>query len=116
MSAITMLRNLPGTIFGRTVPLSQRIFSNYILRRLVKAVITIWLVITATFFIIRLMPGSPVEIYIQEQMSLYGMSYDDARAQASAMFGIGLDRPVIFQYFDYMGNLLRGDMGTSYKY
>lgn len=115
MSAITTLRDLPNTVLGRTIPLGRRLIANYILRRLVKSLVTIWLVVTATFFIIRLMPGSPVEIYIQEQMSLYGMSYDDARAQASAMFGIGLDRPVIFQYFDYMGNLLRFDMGTSYK-
>ena len=93
----------------------KTIYQNYILRRVVKAFLTIFVVITITFFIIRLMPGNPVDVYIQEQMSLYGMSYQDALNQASAMFAINLDQPIAGQYVAYLGGLLHGDMGISYK-
>jgi peptide/nickel transport system permease protein len=93
----------------------QRITRNYVFRRIVKAILTIWAVITITFFIVRLMPGNPVEIFIEEQMALYNMSYKEAKDQAGAMLSIDLDTPVTQQYVDYMGNLLRGDLGQSYR-
>lgn len=93
----------------------QRIARNYVVRRIVKALATIYVVITATFFLIRLMPSNPVEIFIQEQILMYGMSYNEARDQASALFAIDLDAPLSRQYLDYMGNLLRGDLGQSYR-
>jgi peptide/nickel transport system permease protein len=95
--------------------LLRRVVSNYILRRLVKAFVTVFVVITLTFFIIRLMPGNPVEIYIQEQISLYGLTYADAAAQASAMFAIDLSQPVTGQYLDYLVSLSHGDLGKSFR-
>jgi peptide/nickel transport system permease protein len=95
--------------------LLRGIVSNYILRRLVKAFVTVFVVITLTFFIIRLMPGNPVQIFIQEQMSLYGLTYADAAAQASAMFAIDLKQPVLGQYFDYLVSLAHGDLGKSFR-
>jgi peptide/nickel transport system permease protein len=98
--------------------LGQRIRSvtdNYVFRRVVKAILTIWAVITVTFFVIRLMPGNPVDIFIEEQMALYAMSYREAKDLAGAMLSIDLDAPVMQQYVDYMGNLLRGDLGQSYR-
>ncbi|PJF46313.1 MAG: ABC transporter permease, partial [Candidatus Thermofonsia Clade 3 bacterium] len=93
----------------------QRVFRSYVFRRLVKAVVTIFAVVTATFFLIRLMPSNPVEIFIQEQIAMYGMSYQEARDQASALFAIDLDAPLSQQYLEYLGNLLRGDLGQSYR-
>lgn len=93
----------------------QRIARNYVVRRIIKALATIYVVITATFFLIRLMPSNPVEIFIQEQISMYGMSYNEARDQASALFAIDLNAPLSQQYLDYMRNLLRGDLGQSYR-
>ena len=104
-----------GTSPGLGLRLLRGIVSNFILRRLVKAFVTVFVVITLTFFIIRLMPGNPVQIYIQEQMSLYGMTYADAAAQASAMFAIDLSQPVAGQYLDYLVSLSHGDHGKSFR-
>jgi peptide/nickel transport system permease protein len=82
---------------------------------LVKAFFTVVVVITLTFFIIRLMPGNPVQIYVQEQIALYGMTYQDALAAASSMFAIRLDQPITSQYVDYMRNLAHGDLGKSFR-
>lgn len=94
---------------------AHTLLSNFLLRRLIKAFITIFLVISLTFFIVRLMPGNPVEIFIQEQIALYNVPYADAKAAAAAMFAIDLNAPLQEQYFDYLRHLVRGDLGTSYK-
>ena len=113
MSTVASSVPASGTSPGPALRLLRGIVSNYILRRLVKAFITVFVVITLTFFIIRLMPGNPVQIYIQEQMSLYGMTYSDAAAQASAMFAIDLNQPVTGQYLDYLVSLAHGNLGKS---
>lgn len=46
---------------GRTL---RRLFWSYTARRLLKAFLTILLVVSLTFFLVRLMPGNPVEVYI----------------------------------------------------
>lgn len=91
-----------------------KVASNYLLRRLLKALFTIWLVSTITFFVVRAMPGNAVDILIQD-LTLQGWSPEDARAQAAALMHIDLDEPVLLQYLDYLGNIAQGDLGTSYK-
>ncbi len=94
--------------------LLEKTTSNFLLRRLVKALFTIWLVTTLTFFIVRAMPGSAVDILIQD-LTTQGYSPDDARNQAASLLSINLDEPAYLQYFDYLGNVLHGDFGKSYK-
>jgi peptide/nickel transport system permease protein len=97
---------------GRAV---RAFFSNYAMQRLLKALGTIFFVTSLTFFIVRLMPGNPVEIYIQELQTNQGLSYTEARDQAASLFAIDLDRPMFLQYTDYLGNLLRGNLGSSFR-
>ena len=52
--------------------------TSYLARRIFKALFTIFFVTTLTFFLVRLLPGNPVEVYIAKQMAEYGMSYHDA--------------------------------------
>lgn len=92
----------------------DKIKNNFLLRRIAKALFTVWVVSTITFFVIRAMPGNPVEIMIQE-LTTAGVSPDDAKNQAAALLNINLDEPVWLQYLDYLGNVARGDLGTSYK-
>lgn len=92
----------------------QKVRSNYLLRRLAKALFSIWLVATITFFVIRAMPGNAVDVLIQE-LTAQGVSAEDARNQAAALMNIDLDQPIALQYLDYLGNILRGDLGNSYK-
>lgn len=94
--------------------LFDKIKNNFLLRRIVKALFTIWVVTTITFFVIRAMPSNPVDIMIQE-LTAAGVSPDDAKNQAAALLNIDLDAPAYIQYFDYLGNVVRGDLGNSYK-
>ncbi len=98
----------------RPLALIERVMSNYLIRRLVKALITIWIVSTLTFFVVRAMPGSAVDVLIQD-LTLQGWSPDDARNQAAMLMNINLDAPVYEQYLSYLGNIARGDLGTSYR-
>jgi peptide/nickel transport system permease protein len=91
----------------------KRIFRSYLFQKTIKALFTIWVVITLTFFLIRLLPGNPVELYMNQLIVQYSMPMDEARDQASALFNIDLNQPVYLQYFDYMSKLVTGDMGMS---
>jgi peptide/nickel transport system permease protein len=85
-------------------------------RAVAKALLTVWLTTTLTFFLIRLMPGSPVELKIDEliQQSGGGLSYADAAALASGLFNIDLNAPLHEQYFTFIANVARGDLGNSF--
>lgn len=111
-----------GVAFSRAVSatrgiarLINSVVSNYLFRKVLKASFTIFFVTSLTFFIIRLMPANPVDVYIQEMIAQYGMAYDEARNQAAALLAIDLNAPMYQQYFDYLGNLLHGNLGTSYR-
>ena len=85
-------------------------------RAVIKAVLTIWVTTTLTFFLIRLMPGSPVELKIDELITASGgaLSYEEAAALASNLFAIDLSAPVHQQYLSFVWNLLHLDLGTSF--
>lgn len=79
--------------------------AKYILKRLFISLLTIFVLITATFFLMKLLPGNPfMNDKVPEEIQQQQLAY------------YGLDKPVIQQYFIYLGNLLRGDFGTSLKY
>ncbi len=87
--------------------------SSFLARRILRAIITIFFVTTFIFFLVRLLPGNPVEVYINQQITQYGYSYDDARNQALSLFAIDTDKPMLLQYVDYLQNLAQGNMGQS---
>ena len=89
--------------------------SSYLLRRLIRALVTIWFVTTLVFFLVRLMPSNPVEVYINELIVQYSLTYAEAQDQAASLFAIDLDAPILGQYVDYMVNLAQGDLGTSLR-
>lgn len=77
---------------------------RYIIKRLFIGVVTIWALITITFFMIRIMPGSPFEADNLSQSAI---------EQLESTYG--LDEPMWKQYILYMENLMHGDLGISYK-
>ena len=87
--------------------------SGYLARRILRAVITIFFVTTFIFFLVRLLPGNPIEVYINQQITQYGYSYDEAANQARSLFAIDTEKPMLLQYFDYLKNLAQGDLGMS---
>ncbi|CAN5855327.1 ABC transporter permease [soil metagenome] len=94
-------------------PWYRQILGNFIFRRVLRAAITVFFVSTMIFFLVRMLPGSPVDVYISQQMTQYGYSYDEARNQALSLYSIDVDKPVLLQYTDYMTNLAQGDLGMS---
>jgi peptide/nickel transport system permease protein len=85
-----------------------------IVQAIVKAFAKVFIATSLTFFLIRLMPGNPIDIRIDELTKDGLMSYADARAQAASLFSIDLDRPLPEQYLSYLGNLAHGDIGYSF--
>jgi peptide/nickel transport system permease protein len=79
--------------------------TQYIIRRLIHSVIIVWGCATIVFFLLRAIPGDPI-------IQMLGPEYTPEAADA-LRHKLGLDEPVIVQYFRWMGNLLRGDMGSS---
>ncbi len=77
-----------------------------ILRRFLEALPVLFIIVTATFFLVRSTPGGPFD---REKT----VSPEVTRA-LNAHYG--LDDPVLLQYFRYLGNLLKGDLGPSFKY
>lgn len=111
-----------ATITTETVPKSasagrwlKRITSNFLVRKIARAIFTIWFVTSLIFFLIRLMPSNPVEVYINELIVQYSLTYSEARDQAASLFALDLDAPLPVQYLDYMKQLARGNLGTSLR-
>ena len=80
---------------------------KYLIKRFFISIVTIWILVTACFFLIRAIPGSPFQT---------GGTLLSKETEERMMHYYGLDRPSIEQYFTYLGNLLKGDLGTSLKY
>lgn len=79
---------------------------THILRRLLQAIPTLWLIATATFILLRLTPGGPFD----EEKPLA----PEVKAQIEAHYG--LNEPIFTQYLHFLKNLLTGNLGPSYKY
>lgn len=80
--------------------------AGYILRRLGYMALTLFLIATLTFFLMKMLPGTPLKMddkLTEEQKEIVLEKY-------------GLNDPLPVQYVRYMGNLLQGDLGTSFKF
>ena len=79
---------------------------RFVLTRLGLVVPTFLGIVLLTFVLIRLVPGDPVEVRVGER----GISPE---RHAELLHEMGLDRPLYVQFFDYVGGVLQGDLGTS---
>ncbi|MFS1663269.1 ABC transporter permease [Streptococcus sp. zg-JUN1979] len=77
---------------------------KYILKRLAILLVTLWVVVTFSFFLMQILPGTP---YNNPKLS------DEMIALLNKQYG--LDKPVWEQYLTYLWNILHGDFGTSYQ-
>jgi len=78
---------------------------SYALRRLLGAIPTLFVIVTLTFFMMRIAPGGP---------------FDSARrlppeVEANVKAAYNLDKPLVAQYGIYLGKLAHGDLGPSFK-
>lgn len=78
----------------------------YVLKRIAISVLTLWIIVTITFFAMKAIPGDPfldATRVPQEVIENLRVKY-------------GLDQPLMVQYMTYMKNLAKGDLGISLKY
>lgn len=88
--------------WGQTRPASVLTF---ILKRLLVAIPTLLGVLTVVFFVVRVAPGDPAIVILGESAS--------APALETLREQLGLNRPLIEQYFSFLGSVLQGDLGRS---
>lgn len=79
--------------------------AKYIVKRLIILLFTLWIVITLTFFLMQIMPGTP-----------FNNPHLSAQAIVQMNETYGLDKPLWQQYLTYLVNALHGDLGTSFQY
>ncbi len=82
--------------------------SRYLVRRLLLLVPTLLGVSVVVFVLVRLLPGDAVNLQLQDAKAT-------AADEAALRTQLGLDRPLVVQYFDWLGNLLHGDLGHSFR-
>lgn len=78
---------------------------QYIIRRLIHSIIIVWGCATLVFFLIRAIPGDPI-------IQMLGPEYTPEAAEALRE-KLGLNEPILVQYFRWMGNIFQGDFGSS---
>src|SRR6056297_204548 len=78
---------------------------SFVLKRLGFAVITLFCVLTIVFFIVRILPGDPALVVLGDQASQAAIEALRTR--------LGLDKPLIVQYGEFMAGVFSGDWGTS---
>ncbi|CEG24306.1 Oligopeptide transport system permease protein OppB [Planococcus massiliensis] len=79
---------------------------GYLVKRIGYMLITLFIIVTATFFLMQLLPGTPFtnpEKLGAQQLAVLNAKY-------------GLDQPVAMQYLHYLGNLMQGDLGYSFQH
>ena len=79
---------------------------RFVAQRLLQTIPVVWVIITATFFMIRFVPGGP---FTAERAVT-----PEILRNLEAHYG--LNKPLYRQYLDYCGSILWGDLGPSFKY
>ena len=78
----------------------------YFIRRLISAIPTLLAIITIAFFMMRIAPGGPFDT--ERRLP--------PEVEANLAKAYHLDKPLIAQYWDYLGGILHGDFGPSFRY
>jgi ABC-type dipeptide/oligopeptide/nickel transport system permease component len=78
---------------------------RYITTRLLLAIPVLFVVLTLVFLVVRVIPGDPAQAALGD--------YASAEAVEALRERMGLNEPLLVQYFRYLGDLFRGDLGTS---
>ena len=81
---------------------------RFIAKRLVQSAVLVLIVLTITFFLLHLAPGDPMARYFHPDISPETVQMIKER--------LGLDKPLIEQYFRWIGSFIRGDFGVSLAY
>jgi len=83
-------------------------FSKAVIKRLISSLITLFLLISLLFILIRISPGNPTQKFISPELS------PEIAQKVAEDFN--LNDPLPEQYLSFVVNLIRGDLGISYNY
>ncbi|MBI4611584.1 MAG: ABC transporter permease [Candidatus Rokubacteria bacterium] len=83
---------------------------SYIVRRLAIALVTLLGMSIVIFALMRLAPGNIVDVIFESA------GYVNPADKKLLEKELGIDKPVVVQYLDWLGSILRGDLGKSYRY
>ncbi|PJJ63819.1 ABC transporter permease [Compostimonas suwonensis] len=79
----------------------------YLAKKLGRAVLTLWIAVSITFLLLRLLPSDPTLLVVEGDMT--------PEMQEGLREQYGLDKPLGVQYLLYLGQLLTGNLGTSFR-
>lgn len=79
----------------------------YSSKKVVRAVLTVWIAVSITFFLLRLLPADPTLLVVEGDMT--------PEMQQRLREQYGLDKPLLVQYVLYLGQLLTGNLGVSFR-
>ena len=82
---------------------------RYLLSRFLQTLVVLAIVTTGVFFMVNLLPGDPVFIYA-------GVEDMPEEEYKVIHHKLGLDKPIVKRYYDWVKGVLHGDFGISYKY
>ena len=94
------------------MPMKKNWLRDYIIKRLFFAVIVAIGILTVTFVLVRIGPTSPADKYLAN-IAAGGQDVSQVVAAIEARYG--LDKPIYEQYINYVGNIVRGDLGWSFS-
>ncbi|MEU4014554.1 ABC transporter permease [Microbacterium sp. NPDC028030] len=80
---------------------------HYASKKALRAMLTIWIAVTITFFLLRLLPADPTLLVVEGDMT--------PEMQQALREQYGLDKPLLVQYLLYLGELLTGNLGVSFR-
>jgi peptide/nickel transport system permease protein len=83
--------------------------SKYFIRRLLQVIPTLFIIYTIVFALAFWMPGDPIKVVLGEEVNR--LSEEQLQAMRD---NLGIDRPFHVQYLDFLGDMLRFDLGRSY--
>ncbi len=89
---------------------------RWFIKRAISAFLTVYVAVTITFFVVRSMPGNPIQALAMALVQQLYMPYDTALRIAEAATPFVPKGPIWEQYFRYMYNFFRGNLGYSISY
>jgi peptide/nickel transport system permease protein len=86
--------------------------TTFILRRLLQSLVVLIVVSIIIFLVMRLLPGDPILLLLSQEQ----INFTSPEKIQALRHEFGLDKPMLMQYFDWVSNVLHGDLGVSIIY
>jgi peptide/nickel transport system permease protein len=86
---------------------------SYIVRRSLTSLFVIFVVVSGSFFLIRMMPGNPMQVLYQQLAQQGALTPAEIESQIKVYYGLQPHGPLLSQYFQYLADVFHGNFGRS---